>query len=66
MQDPYTEREARLIVRQLGMAMGYMHRRGVVHRDLKYENVMFVERGGGGSGERGRMSIKVCTLCVME
>ena len=41
VHDPYTEIEARTIVRQLLRAVGYMHRRGIVHRDLKYENVMF-------------------------
>ena len=41
VHDPYSEVEARTIVRQLLRAVGYMHRRGIVHRDLKYENVMF-------------------------
>jgi serine/threonine protein kinase len=52
--DPYTETEAKCIMKQLCNAVSYMHRRGVVHRDLKYENVMFVERM-----DRARLSIKV-------
>jgi serine/threonine protein kinase len=52
--DPYEEKEARGIMKQLCTAVAYMHRRGVVHRDLKYENVMFVERT-----TRDRLSIKV-------
>ena len=55
VMDPYVEGEARSVMKQLCMAVSYMHRRGVVHRDLKYENVMFVERA-----ERSRLSIKVC------
>jgi serine/threonine protein kinase len=54
VMDPYEEKEARGIMKQLCMAVAYMHRRGVVHRDLKYENVMFVERT-----TRDRLSIKV-------
>ncbi|KAL7535030.1 hypothetical protein ACHAWF_005032 [Thalassiosira exigua] len=34
--DPYSENEARAIVRQLLQAVSYMHHRGIVHRDLKH------------------------------
>jgi serine/threonine protein kinase len=57
VMDPYTEGEARGIMKQLCQAVSYMHRRGVVHRDLKYENVMFVD-----CADRSRMSIKVRCL----
>jgi len=33
--DPYSEGEARDIMRQLLQAVSYMHYRGIVHRDLK-------------------------------
>ena len=33
--DPYSEGEAKCIMRQLLQAISYMHHRGVVHRDLK-------------------------------
>ena len=36
----FTERDAANIVRQILMALNYMHREGVIHRDLKMENVM--------------------------
>mmetsp|Transcript_19424 Transcript_19424/g.41511 ORF Transcript_19424/g.41511 Transcript_19424/m.41511 type:complete len:824 (+) Transcript_19424:59-2530(+) len=51
--DPYTEGEARAIARQLLRAISYMHHRGIVHRDLKYENVMFSD------GERSKLEIKL-------
>mmetsp|Transcript_4005 Transcript_4005/g.6698 ORF Transcript_4005/g.6698 Transcript_4005/m.6698 type:complete len:785 (-) Transcript_4005:21-2375(-) len=41
-RDPYTEEEAARIVSSILSAVGYMHSRKVVHRDLKYENILFV------------------------
>jgi serine/threonine protein kinase len=35
VMDPYEEKETRGIMKQLCMAVPYMHRREVVHRDLK-------------------------------
>ena len=40
-RDPYTEEQANDIVRSILDAIGYMHSRGITHRDLKYENIMF-------------------------
>lgn len=34
------EGEARRLFGELAVAVGYMHREGVVHRDLKLENVL--------------------------
>lgn len=38
---PYTEDEALHITKSLLSAVAFMHERGVVHRDLKLENIMF-------------------------
>ena len=39
-----TEQHAKAIVRNILSAFAYMHGKGVVHRDLKMENVMFATR----------------------
>ena len=38
---PYREMEAAYIVEQILNASRYMHDRGIVHRDLKFENILF-------------------------
>ena len=41
-RDPYTEEEAARITGSILSAIQYMHSRNVAHRDLKYENILFV------------------------
>jgi len=41
-QDPYVEDEAARIISSILSAVSYMHSKNVVHRDLKYENILFV------------------------
>lgn len=38
---PYSEKRAASIAGKLLSAIKYMHDHGIVHRDLKFENVMF-------------------------
>mmetsp|Transcript_3989 Transcript_3989/g.4621 ORF Transcript_3989/g.4621 Transcript_3989/m.4621 type:complete len:567 (-) Transcript_3989:194-1894(-) len=38
---PYSEIEAAKIIQKLLSAIKYMHNKGIVHRDLKFENIMF-------------------------
>ncbi|KAL7473881.1 hypothetical protein ACHAXS_014375 [Conticribra weissflogii] len=38
---PYTESQAVVLVRQLTSAIAHMHKNGIVHRDIKFENIMF-------------------------
>jgi calcium-dependent protein kinase len=41
-RDPYTEAEAARIVSTLLSAVSFMHSKNIAHRDLKYENILFV------------------------
>lgn len=41
-RDPYTEEEAARIVSSILSAVSYMHSKNFAHRDLKYENILFV------------------------
>ena len=43
-KDHYTERDARIIMRQMASAIATAHYRGICHRDLKPENVLLASR----------------------
>jgi serine/threonine protein kinase len=40
------------LIEQIVAALGHAHTAGIVHRDMKSDNVMLVPAAGGGSGER--------------
>jgi calcium-dependent protein kinase len=41
-RDPYSESDAVRIANSILRAVAYLHEQGISHRDLKYENIMFV------------------------
>jgi calcium-dependent protein kinase len=43
-RSPYSERQSARITANLVSAIKYMHDHGIVHRDLKFENIMFESR----------------------
>jgi calcium-dependent protein kinase len=40
-RDPYTEDQAARVVGSILSAVDFMHKHGIIHRDLKYENILF-------------------------
>eukprot|EP00542_Grammatophora_oceanica_P010432 CAMPEP_0194032256 /NCGR_PEP_ID=MMETSP0009_2-20130614/5237_1 /TAXON_ID=210454 /ORGANISM="Grammatophora oceanica, Strain CCMP 410" /LENGTH=706 /DNA_ID=CAMNT_0038672641 /DNA_START=11 /DNA_END=2131 /DNA_ORIENTATION=+ len=40
-RDPYTEEEAARIVGSILSAISFMHQHNIIHRDLKFENILF-------------------------
>ena len=41
---PYTEQEAKVVVRSILNAVAYIHSKGIMHRDLKPENILLVNQ----------------------
>ncbi|MFM2091415.1 MAG: hypothetical protein RLZZ127_1904 [Planctomycetota bacterium] len=48
---PLTETEALRLAREIGEGLAHAHGRGVIHRDVKPENVLLAEHGAGWSAK---------------
>jgi serine/threonine protein kinase len=46
---PLAERDALRVVRELAQALGHAHANGIIHRDVKPENVLLAKREGDSS-----------------
>ena len=46
---PFGEEDAAPVVRQVAGAVGYLHGQGIVHRDIKPDNLVFDAKGKAGS-----------------
>ena len=44
--ETFSEKDAAIIFKQIISAINYCHAQGIVHRDLKMENVLFLEKKG--------------------
>lgn len=47
---PLKPRDALRVIRELAQALGHAHQNGIIHRDVKPENVLLAKREGGSSG----------------
>ena len=59
---PFDEAYASALFAQIVLAVEHMHKRGLVHRDIKAENIVFATRDSGGDGGGGPPMLKLIDL----
>ena len=62
-RDPYSECDAARISNSILRAIAFLHQEGISHRDLKYENIMFVSSHSSSSAESRRCSLTSDSPC---
>jgi serine/threonine protein kinase len=63
------EKEAKVYFRQIVSGVGYCHRKGIIHRDLKLENILIKNHsqvGRKGEGKDGKEGIPSKTLKITD
>ena len=52
-----SEKTVKVVMRQIFSALAYMHRKDIAHRDIKFENIVLVDRFKKGEDEK--INIKI-------
>jgi len=52
--DDVLEREVRVVMREMILSLNYLHKQGLVHKDVKLENLVFKQAGGAQMAQGGR------------
>lgn len=57
----YTEAQAAAVVRQVLSAILHAHQKGICHRDLKFENILWESKA-----EDAQIKVGTCVACTLE
>merc|ERR1719424_2050769 len=56
MDDATLEKEVRVVMREILASLNFLHQKGLVHKDVKLENLVFKQQGGVAIGSGGPRS----------
>lgn len=57
----YTEAQAAAVVRQVLSAILHAHQKGICHRDLKFENILWESKA-----EDAQIKVGICIACTLQ